>query len=155
MRALIKGALVEPFRSRKSDREDESVASFFSRRFGPDAAGVASAFVHGIYAADPDALSVRSAFGILPAAEEKYGSVVLGMLLGARSKEEREAERKAWEAVGPLGMERKDWSMYALQGGMQSLTDRLEARVIAAGGEVRLGTEVWRVEKAEDGVHVS
>jgi len=44
-------------------------------------------------------------------------------------------------------MERKDWSMYALQGSMQSLTDRPEARVIAAGREVRLGTEVWRVER--------
>lgn len=154
MRDLAAGALFEPFRPR-GPGGDESVASFFSRRFGPAAAGVASAFVHGIYAADPDALSVRSAFGILPAAEAKYGSVVLGMLLGARSREERDAEARAWAAVGELGKEREGWSMYALRGGMQSLTDRLEARIAAAGGDVRLATPVKAIEHAEDGLYVS
>jgi oxygen-dependent protoporphyrinogen oxidase len=155
VRALIAGAMLEPFRSKRDSDLDESVAAFFSRRFGPAASRVASAFVHGIYAADPNALSVRSAFGILPAAEKAYGSVVLGMLLGARSREEKEMERLGWEAIGSLGKEREQWSVYALASGMQSLTDRLEARIVAAGGEVRLGTAVKHIERNENGVHVS
>lgn len=153
VRALVRGAVLEPFR-RRGNGDDESVASFFKRRFGPAAAGVASAFVHGIYAADPDKLSVRAAFGILTAAEKRYGSVVLGMLLGARTTAEKEAEKAAWASVGQLGQDRAGWSMYALRRGMQSLTDRLEERIRHAGGDVLLGTPVQRIENG-DGVKVS
>jgi oxygen-dependent protoporphyrinogen oxidase len=158
VKALIRGALLEPFRARggaaAADVTDESVGSFFARRFGPDAAGVASAFVHGIYAADPDKLSLRSAFGILHAAEEKYGSVVLGMLLGARSKEDKAAEARAWAQLGPLGDERKGWSMYGLRGGIEGLTQALEVGAARHGAVVRTHETVTRLDPQEHGVKV-
>jgi oxygen-dependent protoporphyrinogen oxidase len=128
---------MEPFRRSRPPEGDESVAAFFERRFGAGAARTASAFVHGIYAADPAKLSLRSAFGILHAAEKKAGSVVLGMLRGPRAKTEVDAEMAAWAAIGPLGKQREGWNMYALRGGMGQLIAALEDKARAAGVEVR------------------
>ncbi len=54
--------LREPFvPARPAELEDESVASFFARRFGPEAARYgAGPMVSGVYAGDPDTLSTRS-----------------------------------------------------------------------------------------------
>ncbi len=54
--------LKEPFvPGRPADLEDESVASFFARRFGEEAARYgAGPMVSGVYAGDPDSLSMRS-----------------------------------------------------------------------------------------------
>ncbi|CAK9781408.1 Protoporphyrinogen oxidase [Cutaneotrichosporon oleaginosum] len=137
VRQLMLAFAMEPFRRSRPPKGDESVASFFTRRFGADVARTASAFVHGIYAADPAHLSLRSAFGILHAAEKKAGSVVLGMLRGPRPKAEVDAETAAWAAIGPLGKAREGWSMYALRGGMGQLISGLEARARDAGVEFR------------------
>ena len=74
--------LKEPFvPARPAGLEDESVASFFRRRFGEEAARYgAGPMVSGVYAGDPDALSMRSAFPKLWVAEGAAGSVVRGFL---------------------------------------------------------------------------
>ncbi len=74
--------LKEPFvPGRPAGLEDESVASFFARRFGPEAARYgAGPMVSGVYAGDPDTLSTRSAFPRLWDAEGAAGSVVRGFL---------------------------------------------------------------------------
>ncbi len=74
--------LKEPFvPGRPADLEDESVASFFARRFGPEAARYgAGPMVSGVYAGDPDAVSMRSAFPKLWDAEGAAGSVIRGFL---------------------------------------------------------------------------
>ncbi|HEY3348495.1 MAG TPA: protoporphyrinogen oxidase [Thermoanaerobaculia bacterium] len=74
--------LKEPFvPGRPADLEDESVASFFARRFGPEAARYgAGPMVSGVYAGDPDTLSTRSAFPKLWEAEGAAGSVIRGFL---------------------------------------------------------------------------
>ena len=61
---------------------DESVDSFFSRRFGDAfARTLGSAFVHGVYATDSRLLSVRAAFPVLRESETRgRGSVVWGEL---------------------------------------------------------------------------
>jgi oxygen-dependent protoporphyrinogen oxidase len=62
--------------------DDESVDSFFSRRFGDAfARTLGSALVHGIYAADSRVLSLRAAFPQLRASEARgNGSVIWGEL---------------------------------------------------------------------------
>jgi oxygen-dependent protoporphyrinogen oxidase len=67
-------ALMRPRR----ESEDESVASFFRRRFGPGTVPlIAAPLLGGIHAGDVEALSIRSLFPRLVEAESRRGSVVL------------------------------------------------------------------------------
>jgi oxygen-dependent protoporphyrinogen oxidase len=81
--------LKEPFvPGRPADLEDESVASFFARRFGPEAARYgAGPMVSGVYAGDPDTLSTRSAFPKLWEVEGAAGSVIKGFLRKKETKD--------------------------------------------------------------------
>ena len=80
--------LAEPFIGR-SQLVDESVTSFVSRRMGPAFLeyGI-SALVSGIFAGDPDRLSIRHAFPKVWNLEQKYGS-----LIGGAVKLKRERKR--------------------------------------------------------------
>lgn len=71
---------------------DESVAAFVRRKFSdPLLDLLVGPFVSGIYAGDPEKLSVRSAFPRLHEAEKARGSIVRGMLgLGKSKKGVRE-----------------------------------------------------------------
>jgi oxygen-dependent protoporphyrinogen oxidase len=66
---------------------DESVAAFVRRKFSPQLLDrLVGPFVSGIYAGDPERLSVRSAFPQLYEAEKAAGSIVRGMIRPAKSK---------------------------------------------------------------------
>lgn len=59
---------------------DESVESFFTRRFGAKMAAVfAGPLVSGIYAGDPKRLSLPACFPRLAAMESEHGSIIRGM----------------------------------------------------------------------------
>ncbi len=78
-------ALGEPLVSR-GGAEDETLASFFKRRFGPEIHDrLAAPFVTGIWAGDTERLSVDATFPRLVDLERRYGSVVVGMLRSSRS----------------------------------------------------------------------
>lgn len=104
--------LAEPFISR-SRLDDESVTSFVSRRMGRAFLeyGI-SALVSGIYAGDPDRLSLRHAFGKVWNLEQKYGSLIGGSL---RLRRER---RKA--GITPFKSR-----MISFRDGLQTLIDTL------------------------------
>jgi protoporphyrinogen/coproporphyrinogen III oxidase len=75
--------LAEPLVPR-AHTSDESVYSFFTRRLGAEPARrFVDPFVSGIYAGDPASLSLGAAFPRLWRAEQRAGSLLLGMLLGA------------------------------------------------------------------------
>ena len=66
---------------------DESVAAFTRRKFSPELLDkLVAPFVSGIYAGDPEKLSLRAAFPQLFEAERTAGSIVRGMLRAAKSK---------------------------------------------------------------------
>jgi len=66
---------------------DESVADFVRRKFSPQLLDrLVGPFVSGIYAGDPERLSIRSAFPQLYEAEKTAGSIVRGMLRLAKAK---------------------------------------------------------------------
>ena len=66
--------------------------SFASRRIGPEAASVlVDAMVSGIYAGDPENLSLEAAFPRMAAMEARYGSLVRAMIALMR---ERKKARK-------------------------------------------------------------
>jgi protoporphyrinogen/coproporphyrinogen III oxidase len=65
---------------------DESVAAFVRRKFSePLLDRLVGPFVSGVYAGDPEKLSVRSAFPRLHEAERARGSIVRGILRRAKS----------------------------------------------------------------------
>jgi protoporphyrinogen/coproporphyrinogen III oxidase len=67
--------------------EDESIAAFVRRKFSAELLDkLVGPFVSGIYAGDPELLSVRSAFPQLYEAEKSAGSVIRGMMRAAKSK---------------------------------------------------------------------
>jgi protoporphyrinogen/coproporphyrinogen III oxidase len=66
---------------------DESVGAFIRRKFSAELLDTLVApFVSGIYAGDPEKLSLRAAFPQLFEAERANGSILRGMLRAAKSK---------------------------------------------------------------------
>jgi oxygen-dependent protoporphyrinogen oxidase len=60
---------------------DESIASFVRRKFGGELLNqLVAPFVSGVYAGDPERLSLRAAFPMLHEFEAKYGSVLRGAM---------------------------------------------------------------------------
>ena len=71
--------LTEPLRHTRPPAGDESIAAFMRRKFGEDLlANLVAPFVSGVYAGDPEKLSLASAFPSVRQAEEQYGSVIRG-----------------------------------------------------------------------------
>ncbi|KAK5892846.1 hypothetical protein CesoFtcFv8_013196 [Champsocephalus esox] len=69
---------------RKGKEDDESIHSFVSRRLGKELADIAvDSLCRGVFAGDCRKLSVRSCFPVLFNAEQRRGSLTLGMLLGS------------------------------------------------------------------------
>src|ERR1700735_1271014 len=80
----------EGFRSTKPPTEEESVAQFVRRKFGHEILEyLVAPFVSGVYAGDPETLSLRAAFPSLEEWEQQYGSVVRGMIRSRSSGKER------------------------------------------------------------------
>jgi protoporphyrinogen/coproporphyrinogen III oxidase len=79
--------LSEPLRHTRAPDTDESVAAFIRRKFGADLlANLVGPFISGIWAGDPEKLSLASAFPTLRQFEERYGSVIRGQIKQRREK---------------------------------------------------------------------
>jgi oxygen-dependent protoporphyrinogen oxidase len=71
--------LSEPFRKTRPPAGEESVASFARRKFGNEILEyLVGPFVSGVYAGDPEMLSLKAAFPSLDEWEREYGSVLRG-----------------------------------------------------------------------------
>lgn len=77
----------EPFRRTQPPAEEESVAKFVRRKFGHEMLEyLVSPFVSGVYAGDPEKLSLRAAFPSLEEWEREYGSVLRGAMKSRASR---------------------------------------------------------------------
>jgi oxygen-dependent protoporphyrinogen oxidase len=80
----------EPFKKSQPPNEEESVASFVRRKFGHEILEyLVAPFVSGVYAGDPEKLSLKAAFPTLDEWEREYGSVLRGAMKSRRPKEQR------------------------------------------------------------------
>jgi protoporphyrinogen/coproporphyrinogen III oxidase len=80
--------LKEPFISR-SENKDQTVAQFVERRLGEEVLQYAiNPFVAGIFANNPESLSLRHAFPAMHNLEAEYGSLIWGMFAGAKKRKE-------------------------------------------------------------------
>ncbi|MDK2847767.1 MAG: protoporphyrinogen/coproporphyrinogen oxidase [Desulfuromonadales bacterium] len=106
---------------RRKDDADETLADFVRRRLGQEALDqMVGPMAAGIFAGDPETMSLRSCFPRIHELEQQYGGLIRALLLLARKKR---AERRAGKAVagaaGPGGV------LTSFAGGIQELTDGL------------------------------
>jgi protoporphyrinogen/coproporphyrinogen III oxidase len=77
----------EMLRRTKPPSTDESIAAFVRRKFGDELLDrLVAPFVSGIYAGDPEKLSLRASFPKLHEFETKYGSVLRGAMKSRPAK---------------------------------------------------------------------
>jgi len=120
------------FVPRARSDEDESLAGFVRRRLGAEALNkLAGPLMGGIYAADPERLSLKSTFPIFLEMEKKYGSLLRGMMKSVRTRAAHGAKRP------PMFM--------TLRGGLQQLSDALVARL--PQGSLRAGCSALAVHR--------
>jgi oxygen-dependent protoporphyrinogen oxidase len=114
--------LREPFVPPAPAGVEEDVAHFVERRLGREVLdyGV-EPLVGGIYAGNPQEISVAAAFPKLHALEQRYGSIVRGAVFGARERKLAAAER------GEIAKHAAQ--SFSFRGGMQTLTNALALRV--------------------------
>ena len=87
----------EPFKKSQPPSEEESVAAFVRRKFGHEILEyLVAPFVSGVYAGDPEKLSLKAAFPTLDEWEREYGSVLRGAM---KSRPPRNSARQRRRSV--------------------------------------------------------
>ena len=125
--------LAEPFIRRAPADEEESLAKFVRRRLGREFLDYAiNPFVAGVYSGAPEHLSVREAFPKLHALELRYGSLLLGQVLGAR-----ERKRKG-------GVSKQNAPKFSFDQGLGTLTDALGQRLKK---QIRTGQAIGKLTR--------
>lgn len=121
----------EPFVRSKSP-ENESVAEFVTRRISSEFLDKAiDPFVSGVYAGDPNNLSMRSAFPKLYEMERDHGSLIAGTFLRKTEKPDPNFPKT-----------------FSFKGGLKTLIDALANEL---GDSVKLSTGVEKIENLPNG----
>lgn len=132
--------LREPFIRPRRDGAEESIGQFVVRRLNREFLDHAiDALVAGVYAGDPNQLSLPQAFPRLKALEDKYGSLIKGQILGARDR------KKSGEVA------RDRAAKFSFDEGLQVLPDALAAQL---GESLVLKTIVAKLVRTSDGWRV-
>jgi len=114
----------DAFGTTRAPEEDESIAAFVRRKFGEELLErLVAPFVSGIYAGDPERISLRAAFPQMYEAEKSAGSIIRGMMRAAKSQK------------GP----RERPTLLNFRSGNETLVRALAQRI---GSRLRLGAEV-------------
>jgi len=122
--------LKEPFIEAPSV-DDESIADFIHRRLGSEPLDyAANPFVSGIYAGDPDALSIKHTFGSLFEMEQEFGSITKGFF--KRDKKKSSAQK----------------ALISFKNGMQSLPNALHKKLEHS---IQLNSSVQDISTSKSG----
>lgn len=134
----------EPFARHAPVGEDESVAAFTTRRLGREAREyLIDPMVSGVYAGDPDNLSLKAAFPRIHELEQQYGG-----LFKAMRELQRERKRQGGKVptgAGPGG------TLTSFRGGVQSLVELLQGGL---GSNLLLDAEVTGLHRNSSGYEV-
>ncbi len=126
----------EPFIAASPASVEESVAGFVRRRLGGEFLDYAiNPFVAGVYAGDPESLSVNAAFPRLRKLEQKHGSLVRGYVAGGAARRRNPGQSKH---AAP---------MFAFREGMQTLPNAIVRRL----ARLELSTSAIELAPGKDG----
>jgi oxygen-dependent protoporphyrinogen oxidase len=148
--------LIEPFIG-KAKRE-ESIAEHVRRRLGHDMLDwLVDPFISGVFAGDPEKLSIRAAVPKVYALETDYGSVLVGGVAKMKAKS-RHKKLEEQQGITPL-----DGAMMSFSGGLHQLPEvlaqqlgpavKLNAQVDSLtyssefGYQARCGDEIWQASQ--------
>ncbi|KAL7645886.1 UNVERIFIED_CONTAM: hypothetical protein RMT77_002783 [Armadillidium vulgare] len=122
---------------------DESFFSFAQRRFGIEVAKYAvDPFCRGIFAGNAKDLSVMALTKSIYKAEQKYGSVLKGLVLGRKSLFDSKDLTLNCSLVSRAKKEK--WSVWSLEGGLSTLVNTLKSR-IENSVEIHTNTKVQEI----------
>ncbi|MDF1536718.1 MAG: protoporphyrinogen oxidase [bacterium] len=126
---------------RKEGADDETLADFVRRRLGKEALDkLIGPMASGVFAGDPENMSLAACFPKVLALEKKYGGLIRGML--AMKKEAALKGGSGPGSAGPGGV------LTSFTGGMGDLTDALSGRL---GESVVTSAPVVKLEAAANG----
>ena len=129
--------MMEPFIGKSKDGYYQSLAEFVRRRLGQEFLDYAiNPFVSGVFAGDPENLSVKSAFPKLYRLEEVYGGLFKGMIKGAKERKKRSEKSK------------QNAAMFSFRNGMSVFTNRLAEFL---KDEILLNHSLKEIQKTENG----
>lgn len=124
----IARAAMEPFVPQRKDTEDETLASFVTRRFGREVLDrLAQPLIGGIYSGDPQRLSMQATLPQFVEMERKHGSLLRAMT--ARPG-----------ANGPAQ------PLMSLRGGLQTMVDAMLERI---GPSIQRTSQVNALSRTE------
>lgn len=133
---------------KRTDGVDETLAEFARRRLGAEALDkLIGPMVSGIFAGDPETMSVRSCFPRIYELEQEYGGLIRAMLRLAKQKRaEIKAGKQVASAAGPGGV------LTSFVAGIQELTD---ATVRGLKGSVTTAAKVSALKRVDGGWELS
>ncbi|HEY2457519.1 MAG TPA: protoporphyrinogen oxidase [Candidatus Acidoferrum sp.] len=130
------------FGKSQAPEPDESVANFIRRKYSSTLLDrLVGPFVSGIYAGDPEKLSLRAAFPILYQAEKASGSILRGIFKVMKSK-------KKAAAPGP----RERPTLQSFREGNETLVQALAAKL---GDRLRCATEISYIDHIDSSPQVN
>ena len=134
----------EFIKPKRTDGVDETLAEFARRRLGPEALDkLIGPMVSGIFAGNPETMSLKSCFPRIHELEQEFGGLLKAMIkLAKKKKAEIKAGKQVASAAGPGGV------LTSFVGGIQELTD---ATVEGLQGEVRTGAEISGLKPVDGG----
>lgn len=125
--------LSEPFRYTQPPASEETIADFVRRKFGQEMLeNLVAPFVSGVYAGDPEKLSLRAAFPVIGEWERKYGSVLRGAIKSRPSKNCSKSRRFS--------------SLCSFRRGADTLTHALVEKL---ANEIEMHTRVLAIKRSE------
>ncbi len=125
----------------KKGDSDETLGDFARRRLGEEALEkLLDPMVAGIFAGDPDRMSLKAAFPAIYNLEKQYGGLIKGLI--AKMKEAKKSGKRSSGPAGPGGV------LTSFIGGTKDLIDALSK---ALKEELHTGVSVEKVEKSGKG----
>lgn len=124
--------------------QDETLADFARRRLGPEALDkLIGPMVSGIFAGDPEQMSLKSCFPRIAELEAEYGSLIRAMIK-IQKKKRAEGEGKAPQAgpAGPGGI------LTSFQGGLEDLVHALRD---VLSNSIQVSCKVSRIQRGLKG----
>lgn len=122
--------------------KDISVGEFFRARFGNDLLEhMIEPLLAGVYGTDIDKLSLMSTYPNFKETEQKYGSLMRGLMADKKSK--------------PAAPKTKTGAFLQFKDGLQSFIDRLVSENEKRGGQIHFNFDVTAIEKTADGYELT
>lgn len=136
-------------RAPKVVNNDESLYSFVNRRFGYEVAKYAiDPMSRGIFAGNARELSVNCIARRLHDVEQKYGTVLLGLLKDRKNAAKVDPDLESYELVKKAKKEK--WSVWSVAGGLENFIMALEENVIENNVDIWKNTPVEGMVRSGD-----